>query len=296
VTPDRDRATPDLTTPERLDGGAHHRATSAGDLALGGLLHHGGRRRVRRGGSDPAAGPAAPPTTDGPDGDSPGHVLSVEAVGDSVRILRVGRPPGFAFRSGQYARVGVGEGKGRKFSIASAPHEPHLEFCVELRPGGRVTPELFRLRPGDPVTIDATASGDFLFDESARRHLMVATVTGIAPLRSMLLDALHRDTVDEITLLHGASYGDELPYLEELRELAVGDRRLRYEPTVSRPAEPRNARWNGHTGRVDALAEDLAVTHDPRTTRVYAAGNAGMVRNVADSLGAMGFTVFTEAY
>ena len=45
---------------------------------------------------------------------------------------------------------------------------------------------------------------------------MVATVTGIAPLRSMLRDAMRRGIDAEFVVLHGASYADELPYHEEL--------------------------------------------------------------------------------
>ncbi len=213
-----------------------------------------------------------------------------------MRILRVGRPPGFRFEAGQYARVGVGDGKGRKFSIASAPHDPDLEFCVEVRPGGRVTPRLFALTPGDEVTVSDQARGSFGLDTSIRRHLMIATVTGIAPMRSMWRDALHRDLAEEVVVLHGASFADELAYRNELETLAADEPRIRYEPTVSRPDDPRNTGWTGHRGRVDALASSLAAGFDPRTTRVYAAGNAGMVRNVADSLGAMGFEVLTEAY
>jgi hypothetical protein len=77
---------------------------------------------------------------------------------------------------------------------------------------------------------------------------MVGTVTGIAPLRSMLLDALHRGVDAEFVVLHGARYSDELPYFDELAALAASDPRVEYRPTVSRPTEPRNARWSGDTG------------------------------------------------
>ncbi len=78
-----------------------------------------------------------------------GQVVHVERVGASVRILRIGRPEGFDFEAGQYLNVGVAGSPRRSLSLASAPDDPDLELCVELVPGGRVTPMLFRLGVGD---------------------------------------------------------------------------------------------------------------------------------------------------
>jgi NAD(P)H-flavin reductase len=224
-----------------------------------------------------------------------GRVASVEDVAPDVRIIRVGRPAGLQFRAGQYVKVGVPGRRRGSYSIASAPHEPFLEFCIELIPGGRLTPALFALHENDEVTVTQQAKGRFVFDEKATCHLMVATVTGIAPLRSIVRDVLHRGIDAQFVVLHGASHADELPYFAELTELASTDARVEYRATVSRPDAPRNAGWPHEVGRVDDLACRVASGLDPRRTRVYACGHPEMVKRVAGELGAA-FAVSTEVF
>jgi NAD(P)H-flavin reductase len=220
-------------------------------------------------------------------------VLERREVGPDLLVLRLGRPRGFDFRPGQSIRVALG-GTARPYSIASAPHEPWIELCIERVPGGRLTPRLWALAPGDRVTLGRTGAG-LRLDGRARVHLLVATVTGIAPFVSMLRHAVHAGGADRFVVLHGASYRDELPYADELAALAAAlPDRVRYVPAVSRPAEPRNAGWTGETGRLGPLAERLAPPADG--LRVYACGHPGLVDDVRARFGARGVPVSTEAY
>jgi ferredoxin--NADP+ reductase len=233
-------------------------------------------------------------------------VLDVTPVGPSVRIFRVGRPEGFTFQAGQSIKLGLERTSvRRRYSIASAPHEAHLEFCIESVPGGRLTSSLFELVPGEPLSLAREAKGSFALRADRRRHVMVATVTGIAPLRSMLREALFGAAAkaragaapSEFWLLHGASYADELPYAGELGALSSRDARVHYRPTISRPGAPRNRGWTGAQGRVDALVlptlRALGAKHD---VAVYACGHPEMVRGVREALEPLGYLVLSEAY
>ncbi len=219
---------------------------------------------------------------------APGVVIERRDVGPDVVILRLGKPRGFTHRPGQYVRVGL-DGASRRYSIASAPHEPFLELAIERVPGGRLSPRLHALRPGDRVTLGA-AGGGFLLDPKAATHLMVATVTGVAPFVSMIRHALHTGAPGRFVLLHGASHRDELAFADQLAALAAAHPdRLTYVPAVSRPAEPRNAGWTGETGRLGPLAARLP----PPGARVYACGHPGLVDDIRQRFGA---GVLTEAY
>jgi NAD(P)H-flavin reductase len=158
-----------------------------------------------------------------------------------------------------------------------------------------LSPALFALKPGDRVNLTDRPKGKFLLEPSASCHLMVATVTGIAPLRSMLCDALHRGVGGEFVVLHGASYADELPYFDEMTALAAANAAVTYVPTVSRPTAARNAGWTHDVGRVDDLACRIAPTLDVRHTHVYACGHPEMVQRVRGELGAS-FPVSTEVF
>jgi ferredoxin-NADP reductase len=226
----------------------------------------------------------------------PGRVIEVERVGATIAILRIGKPAGLTFTAGQYVRVGLTNVRLGKFTIASAPHDPHLELCVEAIPGGRLTPRLVALGPGAVVEVGTAVKGGFVLDRSGGPHVMVATGTGIAPFRSMVRDALHQDLAGPFVILHGASYADELPYHDELAALAAGDARVEYVPTVSRPDEARNAGWSGRHGRVDALAVELAPQWAGPATRVYACGNGGMVSAVTAAMKQLGLKVSSETF
>jgi NAD(P)H-flavin reductase len=280
-----------------------------GDPSLGALLEQIDRRRRTRldalqrwAGS--GTGPADPPPPSAPAGTdagerhapgSPGTILSIETVGAHIRIFRVAPPPAFRFRAGQYAKVGTGRGKRRSFSLASAPHDGHVELCIGRNPTGTVTPALFALSPGGRLDIDPRPRGRFGL-ATARTHLMVATGTGIAPLRSMVRDALHRGSTDQFVILHGASYADGLPYRDELAALAEAHDGVTYVPTVSRPDTAGHPAWTGHRGRVDALARDVARTLDRRAAHAYVCGNPAMVASLAKALDGAGFAVSTEAF
>jgi len=295
----------------RLRQAGLRRQHEPGDRTLAALLEHiGGRRRQRfddverlvdgenlppraRGG-----GPAA--VTNRPDGSevgsgAPGTVLSIELVGEHIRIFRIAPPSGFRYRPGQYVKVGAGAGKRRSFSLASAPYEAHLELCIALNPGGRLTPALFALQPGARLDVDPRPRGGFALVSGVRRHLMVATGTGIAPLRSMVRAALDRGSRDEFLILHGASHADGLPYRDELTALAASQDQVTYQPTVSRPDTSPGA-WAGHTGRVDPLALDVARSLDRRDTHAYVCGHPGMVASLRTALSRAGFAVSHEAF
>ncbi|MGH6929496.1 MAG: hypothetical protein ACREEV_14355, partial [Dongiaceae bacterium] len=60
------------------------------------------------------------------------RVVELVQATDDVRILRLAQPGDarFAFRAGQYAKLGFGTLPPRDYSMAGAPHEPLLEFHI----------------------------------------------------------------------------------------------------------------------------------------------------------------------
>ncbi len=121
------------------------------------------------------------------------------------------------FKPWQYCTIGV-DGIEWAHSIVSAPHElPLLELFIELVPAGELTPRLWRLRPGDTVTLRPFARGLLTFDPGYPHHLLVATVTGIAPYVSIIRDYLYRGVSGHrFFVLDGADFQDEFTYDREL--------------------------------------------------------------------------------
>lgn len=260
---------------------------------------HAGRVGAPAIAGDPAV-PAAPPSRRAAQDDRDGAtVLRVVRPTPDLVHVTLARPAGFTYRAGQSVRLALG-GVRRRYTLVSAPHEPALELFVELVPGGPMSAHWRTLRPGDRVAVAGAAKDGLALAGGARRHLMVATVTGVNPFVSLLRDAVHRGVRDlGGVLVHGASFADELGYRDELTALAAARPDLLvYVPTVSRPGEPRNAGWAGAQGRVDAQLGAVVARHAlaPATTAAYACGNPAMVDGVQAQLAGLGYAVHVERY
>lgn len=216
-------------------------------------------------------------------------------------VIKLKPETDFPFKPGQYCTLGL-EGIERAYSIASAPHEPELEIFVELvpSPAGVLTPLMWKMQVGDEMTIRPRAKGIFTLDERYKSHLMVATVTGVAPFVSILRGYIHdKRQGHQFYLLQGASYQDELTYNAEMEALSKArPDLLRYVPTVSRPKEARNERWQGETGRVNTIVDRYIDQFqlNKETALIYACGHPGMIEDVKARLAPKGFKVKEERF
>jgi ferredoxin--NADP+ reductase len=227
-------------------------------------------------------------------------------------LLRLEPGAPFKFLAGQYATLGI-ERNGKKierpYSIVSSPYEQTLEFFVELVPHGEFTPLLHMLKQGDTLLCRKIAKGRFTLDLRSGRtqHLLVSTVTGIAPFVSYVR-TLYRDWKagdplmpgnHKLYCLQGASRSWEFGYREELEHYAAEVPWFHYVATVSRLWEDEN--WKGETGRVDDLLRKYAGSWElrPESTTAYLCGHPSMVENVRGILQRAGWkkdAMFEELY
>ncbi|MBI3748086.1 MAG: hypothetical protein HY262_04460 [Chloroflexi bacterium] len=224
-----------------------------------------------------------------------------EDLTTTIARLRIRMDAGAStFRAGQYFAIGLavdGRLVQRPYSAASAPADAgDLEFLVRLVPGGSLTPSLWRLVPGDRVRIGPPKGLFTLDSDDPRRHLLLSTGTGLAPLRSMLASLLAplasrgvSPTSNPPIVVHGVASAPELAYRAELERLAHAGR-IVYVPTVSRPDHPANDGWTGRIGRLDGLLGAIADTTgiDPASTVAYLCGNPAMIAAVETRLTALG--------
>ena len=219
---------------------------------------------------------------------------------DDLMVIKM-EPQGFdfKFKPGQYCTLGL-DGIERAYSIVSAPHEPLLEIFVELVPEGELTPRMWRMEIGDTMSIRPRPKGIFLMDPAATQHLMLGTVTGVAPFVSMVRDHLHygRDG-HHFYVIEGASYRDEFVYDVELTRLAAAHPdAVTFVPAISRPTEERNAGWEGTTGRLNNIVADLLEKFDLNRsqTLIYACGHPGMIETSREIVTADGWRWTEERF
>jgi ferredoxin--NADP+ reductase len=210
------------------------------------------------------------------------------------------------FTPGQYITLGA-RGIERPYSVVSAPYEPEIELFIEYvlpENGGTLTPLLYAQYVGDVLTIRPSAKGRFELRAGVTNHVMVATVTGIAPYVSMIRQSLHdreHGAPDRrrFFVMQGASHRDELVYDHELQSLAVRyPDVITFVGSVSRPSAERNAGWTGPTGRINVLIEEyLDRWQLPKAdTLVYLCGNPGMIEDATARLVPKGWPVISERF
>ncbi len=222
----------------------------------------------------------------------------------SVRKLELARVDGqpIFFAPGQWVNLflplGQGEEK-RAYSIASAPHpdgSSRIELAVTRVPDGPGSEFLHAA----PIGQQIRAAGPFgTFTRPAEDRtpaVFVATGTGLAPLRSMLLAASQESAPPPMLLLFGARRQSEILFRHEFDALARRSGRFRYEVTLSQPDEG----WTGRRGYVQDHLAELWQNFAPSEASAYVCGLDKMVTVVRDllrnDLGAERKRVRTERY
>ena len=170
----------------------------------------------------------------------------------------------------------------RAYSTASPPAGARFELCLNLVEGGRFSPFLFAMRPGETVDMEGPL-GTFHLREPVRDTFLVATGTGIAPYRAMLLAGLPRFSEQRFTLVFGARHEHGLVYRAEFEALAARHPQFAAHYALTRPPEG----WAGFTGRVQPLLLDLI--GEQRDADVFLCGMKAMVDETRALLKARGF-------
>lgn len=130
----------------------------------------------------------------------------VETATAVTLVLRDGAP--FEFRPGQFFTVLAdveGDVVPRNYSASNTPGTDELHLTIRVKQGGRVSPLLARLAPGDRLRVlgpfGSFVAGD-IDAASPRRLVLVAGGAGITPLVSIARTVLLRESAAEIALVY----------------------------------------------------------------------------------------------
>ncbi|BCX70616.1 MULTISPECIES: ferredoxin--NADP reductase [Pseudomonas] len=217
-------------------------------------------------------------------------LLDVQPLTPNLFTLRATRDPGFRFRAGQFARLGVTKADGstvwRAYSMVSSPFDEFLEFFSIVVPGGEFTSELSRLGVGDTLLVDRQAFGYLTLDRFAegRDLWLLSTGTGLAPFLSILQDFEVWEKFERIILVYSVRESRELAYQRLIAELGQREylaefaHKLQLINTVTREQHP-----GALNGRITTLIENgeleraAGVAMTPEHSRVMLCGNPQMI-------------------
>jgi ferredoxin-NADP reductase len=213
------------------------------------------------------------------------ELIEWRALAPDIRHFVFAAPEPLAFTAGQFVSFSaMVEGKSvtRAYSIVSPPDGTRFDLCLNEVQDGALSPHLFAMAPGERIHMKGPY-GAFTFRSPASDSLLLATGTGIAPIRAMLLDRLHKDTQNQYTLLFGVRHPHGLLYRNDFERLAAEHPNFRFWPTLTRPDET----WTGRTGRIQAHLEEAI--GERRDLTLYICGLKCMVDEVRSLAKARGF-------
>jgi ferredoxin-NADP reductase len=170
----------------------------------------------------------------------------------------------FPYAPGQFVSAVAADPKGkqqtRAYSIASAPIANRFELCVNRVEEGFFSNHLADL-PDLPVgaTIQIHGPhGHFVLQEPVTDSILIATGTGVAPMRAYAQWLFPEDGPDrshgkDIWLVYGTRHETDIYYQEEFEALAARKPNFHYLPTLSRALDT----WTGLRGHVQVHVENI---------------------------------------
>ncbi len=211
-------------------------------------------------------------------------------------------PNEMRFTAGQYVSIKVSpDGERRSYSICSSPAIMHgFQLLIDVEPQGLGSRYLQNLELGQEIELlgplgrfvvqDDLMLAPGAFDVSAPQPsvaeravaeppiVFVATGSGIAPFRSMVLDLLQEKKTTRKIILHwGMRFVEQLFWEDEFAELMESFPHFSFHPVISKPL----AGWSLCSGRV---TDCLRVHEQPEQAQYYLCGNAEMVTGVFEVL------------
>lgn len=215
-------------------------------------------------------------------------VTDVAPLCDDVTRLQMVLPDlaALSYRPGQHMNLALPDGTHRSFSMASPPNANEVDFHIRRIRGGRFTEKMLaEMQPGDMVDVEIPLGTFRYHEEDYREILMVATGTGISPLKSILESLMDDPDCPPISLYWGGRRIENLYLDGEIRSWGERLYEFKYQPVLSCP----DAAWSGHRGHVqEAVKRDVP---DLSQHSIYLCGSPAMIHDAKEVFLGMGASV-----
>jgi len=207
-------------------------------------------------------------------------ILSNIEISHNVFILSFKRD--FIFRAGQVLGLAMAPNDdARLYSIASGEKDENTDILYNIKPDGKLTPNLAILKPGDELWISPPFGS---YEGSSNPGYWIAAGTGIAPFISMYRSGLG----DNKKIFHGGRTLDSFYFSDDLNR----DFGSRYVRCCSQ--QEGDGIYYGRVTQYLEEAEDL-----PFDQKYYLCGSAEMVvecREILISKGIPFSNIVAEIY
>ena len=187
------------------------------------------------------------------------------------------------FQAGQFISLKFTDKAWRAYSIASTAQEELIELVIRIVPGGVGSTILDEAKVDDEFTFKAPF-GHFVRSENRDANLIfLGTGTGIAPLRSMIIEENRTEQPRSMKLFYGGRNADDIAYLDELEQWAP--EHLTTRLGFSRDENATQVCGYSEHCRITKFIEEGDFNAQ---SEFYICGNGAMVKSVQEILEAKG--------
>ena len=213
----------------------------------------------------------------------PSRVIGMEKLSDDVMVLRLQLPTSEPFRyyPGQYLEFILKDGSRRSYSMATPPREDNqVELHLRHMPGGLFTDHAFgvgatAMKEREIIRVEAPLGSFFLREESTAPIIFLASGTGFAPVKALIMRLQQTGSTRPCVLYWGGRRPGDLYDLASVEQWLKDMPNLRFVPVISEALPEDN--WQGRTGFVHhAVMQDHPDLSD---WQVYACGAPVMVES-----------------
>ncbi len=128
-------------------------------------------------------------------------------------------------------------------------------------PPGQMSSYIFKLKPGDKVTISGPY-GEFFAKNTNNEMVFIGGGAGMAPMRSHIFDQLIRlNSQRKMTFWYGARSVREIFYKDDFDKLATEHKNFTWNVALSEPLPDDN--WNGYVGFIHQVLYDNYLKNHP---------------------------------
>lgn len=210
----------------------------------------------------------------------PARIDAIDYLNSSVIRVVLRTPPNnsLQFLPGQYVSVIGPNSLRRSYSVANAPRADNkIELHIKKVEGGAFSQFWFeQAKVNDLLRFEGPLGTFFVRSPAPKKLLLLATGTGLAPVKSILEQFIQIDAAKrpEIHMYWGNRNDTDI--YTDLRDLAGPN--VQAHLLLSRPGPE----WTGRTGYVQqAVLED---EHDLSECAVYACGSISMIESAKAAL------------
>lgn len=226
-----------------------------------------------------------------PPKDFTGQITEISDLTHDTKKVSINLDAEMKFDAGQYVQVSIDSVEGaRSYSFAMPPKEggnDSIDLFIRKVEGGEFTEKLFSGALNNAVVSVHGPNGNFWLRGGRSPIICVGGGSGLAPIISLLEQAAKTLHGRPCVFFYGARTQDDLYCMDRIKEIEQKwDGAFKFVPVLSDVSS--DSHWQGLTGYVNTVIDDIAGEYINADTQVYLCGPPPMIDAVTETVISLG--------